>query len=504
MAFKAIIDLDVNDRNFQDFMEKFEKFSQLEKDIPKPVEKMDRKIKDSGRSLEVFSGGLGKSMRSGFHASKSLTVMMDHAVKGALTFSSRIKSGTKDLEKMGHVGGRTFAIIGNIMKSAGSALPFIGGALVGVSLGALALYRHQSRTILDRYKSAKAMGVTPGEQAALETSYSPVLLNPVQTFAQMRDQYTSPSGKAYLERTIGPDYRSMGNMEAYATLIRNAKNVANTTPTSELEIADITQGFSNVGISTADLRLLKNTSWATINAAIEDAKKQASVLQFSRATGRRMSEIAVTIAQKEMQISTDLSRTLAKGAPTVNTALNNLADVIQGGADRLNRLLGGKSASNSKPNSTSAPWYKRINNPMDIEAYKGDASYMNPNGIRYAEFNSDAQAYRKAGELVSGYGLNTLKAIMSKYEGSPLSASRLEAGEKASGFGANQYINLKDPDNLAKVVTALRVTEQPHQRSDAQLYQVIKRAIVDGMRASIGQVSPSHNLAAQIHMASQG
>lgn len=500
MAFKAIIDLDVNDANFQDFMKKFEKFAKLEKDIPKPIEKMDKKIKQSGRAFEVLGSGIGTNMRIGYRATKDLGRMLDIASKGALTLSSRIRTGTKDLEKMGHTGSRTIALVGNIMKSMGSALPFIGGALVGASFGALALYRHQSRTILDRYKSAKAMGVTPGQQAAVETSYAPILVNPQQTFAQMRGQMMSPAGASYLSRAIGSGYHGMGPLAAMGALVRHAKRVADHTATRQFEVADVNQGFKYLGITAADMRLLKHTSWASVNAAIANAKKNRSSLGFSRATGRHMSDIAVTIAQKEMMLSTALSRTLAQGAPAVNAAIKKLAWVIQAGANHLIGVFGGKVHRGQ----SGAEWWRRIHNPMDIEAMPGDASYTAANGTAYARFGSNAQNYRKAGRIVRGYGFHYLSQIANAYTGSYVSKQTLAAERKASGLKPGEYLNLQNPDTLARVVTALRVGEHPHQRSDAQLYQVIKRAIIDGMKASGGHGTPAHSWGAQMHMAAHG
>ena len=139
---------------------------------------------------------------------------------------------------------------------------------------------------------------------------------------------------------------------------------------------------------------------------------------------------------------------------------------------------------------------------MDIEAFKGDANYLNKgNGIRYAKFGSNAQSYVEAARLVHSYGLHTLAAIAQHYTGSAQPIGKLDEMAKAAGISSpTAHLSLSNPSMMAKIITALRVGEQPTQRSDQQLYQVIKRAIVDGMRDG-GSGTPAHNMGAQIHMA---
>ncbi|AEK58481.1 conserved hypothetical protein [Acidithiobacillus caldus SM-1] len=321
--------------------------------------------------------------------------------------------------------------------------------------------------------------------------------------------------------------------------------------------------------SPEDFSILKRTSWATLNADIANAHKQAAAMNFSAKTGRDMTKLAITISQKEVELSTDLSRTLAKGAPLMNTALNKLVNSVDWAANRINAALkgvatgkgpemgaagkvynaarhgklwsyGNAQAAKSQAwmdkqmmdllpkgswlyrraqksyqmeteaekrymasvKAASGPWYERIHNPMDIESYKGDASYLNPgNGIRYARFASNAQAYRKAAQSVQGYGLHTLAAIAQRYTGSAQTTRKLDEMAKAAGISSpTAHLSLSNPSTLAKIVEALRIGEQPMQRSPQELYQVIKRALIDAHRET-NSGTPASSVGAQIHMA---
>ena len=70
--------------------------------------------------------------------------------------------------------------------------------------------------------------------------------------------------------------------------------------------------------------------------------------------------------------------------------------------------------------------------------------------------------------------------------------------------GTSRYPAAKAYYEREKAEYAPKMPQPPaqHQRTDHQLYHVIKRAVVDGMRES-GTGTPAHNMGAQIHMAAQ-
>lgn len=578
MAFKSIIDIDVNDEKFSEFLEKFQKFSKDAKEIPEPFQKMDRKIDAAKDGFSKLGGHLKRHMREGAGATKDFTVELHHAGQKMATLTARVSQGRNELSKMGETGRKTFSLIGRMGKDLFSAIPFVGGAVAGAGLAAVALYQHQSDAILNRYKNAKIMGMTPGQVSAVDTAYQPVLTNPAQTLSAMRQAEFMPTAQSFFSRAVGQGWQHMSKMQLYAESIKKAKQLADHTQTHMLGVMDVVRGFSQIGITAQDLALLKRTSWATVNRTIANAQTQQKALNFSKTTGRTMSQLAVTISQKEIELSTDLSRTLAKGAPLMNTALNKLVNSVNWAANRINAALKGmvtgkapthgqgvvmdaagkvynflhgpnSALGNAKLNLSAAKgmmeraedtgrypaakayyekelaaykkaltaslWYERIHNPMDIEAFKGDASYLNKgNGIRYAKFGSNAQDYRAAARMVRGYPVaHTVLAETRHFEGyrfHPKNAKEIannrvidqHAASIAKGMkvGENQSLNLGNVSVLARLIAGLRENEQPMQRSDQQLYQIIKRAIVDGMRDG-GSGTPAHNMGAQIHMA---
>ena len=131
---------------------------------------------------------------------------------------------------MGETGRKTFGIIARGATSVFKAIPFIGGAIAGAGLAAVALYQHQSNAILNRYKNAKYLGMTPGQVSAVDTQFQGVLANPATSLAQMRHAEFSPASFSYFARAIGPNWRHMSTKQMFDAELRHAKRVADKTP----------------------------------------------------------------------------------------------------------------------------------------------------------------------------------------------------------------------------------------------------------------------------------
>jgi hypothetical protein len=170
-------------------------------------------------------------------------------------------------------------------------------------------------------------------------------------------------------------------------------------------------------------------------------------------------------------------------------------------------------------------WAKQIHNSMDIEPTAAQAKrfasgtalnrnspiigvYHNPNGHEYDIFRSPAAEYRRAAKIVRSYGkVNTLGGILSKYEGSKPSAGIMEAarGAMGPGYHPGQKLNLSNPETMAHVLTAIRITEQPHQRSTEQILESILAVLKDNhapvVHVHVADQKAKQNPAGRVHMA---
>ncbi len=465
MSFRSIIDVDVNEEKFKEFLAKFEKFHSAAKEIPEPFHKMDKKIEVAKKGFGKLGNSLKKSMAEGATATKGFSLELHHAGKHFATLSTRIGHSNKELNAMGETGRKTFGIIARGATSVFKAIPLIGGAIAGAGLAAVALYQHQSNTIMNRYKNSKYLGMTPGQVSAVDTQFQGVLANPATSLAQMRHAEFSPASFSYFARAIGKNWRHMSTRQMFDAELRHAKRVADKTPRRLLSIEDRTHFFKETGLDTFDLEELKKTKWATLNADMANANRRAAALNFSKQTGRSMTSLSIAISQKEVELSTDLSRIMAKGAPLMHAALNKIVNSLNWAANRINASLSGMI-------SGKAPT-------------KGQGMIVNTAGKVY---NALHDAHSAQGNLAFAKARMEQAAGTSRY---PAAKAYYER-EKAEYAPRVSQPQTKPP-------------AQPpaqHQRTDHQLYHVIKRAVVDGMRES-GTGTPAHNMGAQIHMAAQ-
>jgi hypothetical protein len=74
MSFRSIIDVDVNEEKFKEFLAKFEKFHSAAKEIPEPFHKMDKKIEVAKKGFGKLGNSLKKSMAEGATATKGFSL----------------------------------------------------------------------------------------------------------------------------------------------------------------------------------------------------------------------------------------------------------------------------------------------------------------------------------------------------------------------------------------------------------------------------------------------
>lgn len=443
MSFRSVIDIDVQDEKFVELLSKFYKFKEASKDIPEPFKKMDKKIQSVAHDFGKLGSNILKHFGESGHAVHALASEAHEAGKHFATVTSRIGQAKKELSQMGETGKKTFGIIARAGKDIFKSIPFIGGAIAAAGLVSVALYQHESNSILNRYKNAKFLGMTPGQVSAIDTQYQGVLANPAQSLAAMRGAEFTPASYSFFARAIGSGWQKMSQTQMFDAELWRAKHVADHTPRNLLYNYDQIKGFAATGLGVTDLELLKKTSWATLNADIANAHRQAAALNFSKQTGRNMTNTAITISQKEVELSTDLSRIMARGAPLMNAALNKIVNSLNWAANSINAALKGMITG-------KAPT-------------KGGGIVMNTAGKIY---NVLHEAHTPKANVAFA------KVMMERAEGTSRYAAAKAEYEK----------------------------EKSEYRSDHQLYHVIKRAVVDGIKEG-GSGTPAHNVGAQIHLA---
>ena len=339
MAFKPVLEIDVKDAKFQQLLQSVSRLKERSKDVSEPFKKLDSRVKVADKRME----SLGKHSVKHLSVTERVTKKVRDGLMGighaAKNSGHGIDHLTHKLRHFGDTGKRSFNIMESGLKSVGKLAGFVGSALAGITVAGLALYKHQGNDILQRYRASKMAGTTPGKLAAMETAFRPVLPNSTAMVGQFSAAYMNPQINAAMADVGVQGWQKMSKLQAMTAVLNRAKQISDKTPTDLLDTMAQARMLTTLGISGGTLRALKHTSWKQMRYMETEARTAAPAMNFSKKTGRTMSNLAVDIQQKELQVSTDISRVMAKGANTVRHAINRLANALQGGVNTINHIL---------------------------------------------------------------------------------------------------------------------------------------------------------------------
>ncbi|MBU2749872.1 hypothetical protein HER14_02530 [Acidithiobacillus thiooxidans] len=522
MTVKSVIDIQIDDTNFKAFLDAFHEFRAETGDVPQDWDKVAESIGGATSKLEGFTeqqqaaaAGADRGFTRLGRSTRQAAQEQHGFAKAARHSSSGLKALAKDAAALD-------------LASLVDPLTAVAAVLGTIAIGAAKATEALDAMTAGKAKNARELGTSVAGMRAFKNYGSQLFSNPENTLAEMNRAKMNPADATGL----------------YALGIK-ASTISHDTAT-QLAFAEAKAAHKKLrGISKADrglywesvtggqlggygqANLFAGTHMATINHYQSEFDKHKHAYAIDPAAARRAvgviqggSEVKSKVKTYVMNAAASKTWTdVAQGAIHTTRAMLNggetLAhDVESAGASFLGMVEhAGKSLVadvSGHPKSMSNVWWRKIHNPLDIEALQGKPSYYNRgNNTTYTRFGSDADAYREAAQLVRGYGNHTLSGIMAHFEGSAPSASLQAAAMKASGFKMHQRLNLESSQTMAKVITALRVTEQPHARDNAQLYQTIYRAITDGMRsvtihAHSGATPPGSRVALSAHAAGHG
>ncbi len=597
MAFKSIIDIDINDAKFKEFLESFQRYKEKAEDAPEDWHKLAGAI--SGASNEMR--GFGRHQKAALTGADRDARKLSRSLKGASSaqqgFVQNVRRGSSGLR--GFSMDAAAAALG--LDALATPIALVVGGIVAIGAAAAKATLSLDKLTASKFKSAKEMGMTVAQQQAFQNYGSQLFENPDATLTAIRNAKMNPadavplralgiSGAAIshdstvqlafmvaknaheLLKGVPKDVRgsvweartqgklgglnqaelfagrrsSMARIDHYQQkYTEHVKSYAISTAAARRAVSVTQAGGELKGKVVTDLEKVAASKLATTaamktirtlragvndggdivhkvvsavdyaaHATIQTAKRFAATVDAAGKTFRRWvdggkglhaqgdalkgfmlrdegtSRAAQAKATYEAFVkkhpnwsAKPIPKLFPLAPPPAPTSVATQAAALKGMAERYkftSRAASTESAYKAflKAHPQSKNWWRTIHNPMDIEAYKGDASYLNPgNGIRYAKFGSNAEDYRKAAALVRGYGRKSLYGIIQTYEGRIPTTGTMSAAEKASGFGAHQRLNLDNPMTMAKVLTGIRVTEQAHKRSDTQIYEAIYKAL---------------------------
>ncbi len=318
MSFKSIIDIDVNDEKFQGFLKQFDEFLSKTEAVPEPFRDMEKRIGKTRSEVAKLGSEMEKRMKAAGKTTHGVAGGFEHINKEIKRMPNGMHRASAAFKSFGHEAKR----VGNVLNGvAGFALKFtpiglaleaIGGAASLFGLGDLA------GDAMTRMRTAKSMGMRPGSVSAIEAVMRPVLPNAEGALASFSAAYTSPQGMAALRRVFGGNsFQGERKSTAFFQMLQKAQQFAKSTPTDLLGPMASARGFTQAGLSVADLRVLKHTSASSLALLEQEAAADRAKLSFSRKTAKDWEKLDVQLREAGIQIGTVLIKDLAALGPSI-------------------------------------------------------------------------------------------------------------------------------------------------------------------------------------------
>lgn len=323
MAKKAIIDIDINDEQFQKFREAFDAYAEKLEDQPEAWRRLGEAMGIAGSSLTSSVSGTSETLERSASTLERIVDRLDdaaHAQRQLERETALSNRGFSGLVKRS----RTF--LHNI-KEAGSWLMRIGTSglatgLVG-SVGLIGLGNDAYR----RQREALGLGITPGQVAAFDTRMSPYidkgLLEKSANAQQDIGKWWSFSAMG-----INPRKATTENPEDLAfSLVTAARKIWKEGPQTQqyAEARGLTQFFS-----LDELRRLSATSGHDLGESERRARTDAKTLGFSREVGEEWTALKVSLQKIGIEISTVFIKGLAPLAKPFSALAKSVAgDIVK-------------------------------------------------------------------------------------------------------------------------------------------------------------------------------
>ena len=310
MVAKAVIDIDVNDAKFQNFLKAFEKFQNAVKKLPADWQNVG---KESSKATQANNKELDKSVT----AQKKISDEVGRADKNQKSFNKSVRDGGRELASAA----RTAAGIATSMASAAMsvtkwvAFGAIGG---GFGLGGLA------SSASDYRRQAQGYGVTTGQLRAANTNFGRYV-NPEGALGNIADLQNDLS-RRWMLTNLGVGV-GQNPAEALPTAMRNATRMFKSNPNEQYAKA---MGLLDV-FTMQDLRRMASLSEAELDKTIAKYKEDQAKMAVSDEDSRAWQDFWVKLRDSGQMLETSFLKSLVRLAPELEKLSGTITNLILSG-----------------------------------------------------------------------------------------------------------------------------------------------------------------------------
>jgi hypothetical protein len=314
MAIKPIIDIAINDEAFKRFLDLFNDYSAKLEDMP-----------ESWQKLDAAMGGAGDKMKDGAVGAKDALAMaaaqvgviaeeLHHATKAQHEFhQATASSGHAMKELSGHA-----SALGHSIFGMGKWLLKFGA--IGTGLGAIGAgfgLDDLASSALSRQKSARSLGLTPGQLASFQANAQQFMGTGALTGAasaqvnpQDAGQFATLGISPVMARNESATRLAFQELKAARDSWKQYKD-AGIDPMASPQV----RAAISLGLSQGDIRNASRAKLATINADERATRADAGQLGFSSRTAAEWTKLKIAMDKAGTTIETSLIKALAPLAP---------------------------------------------------------------------------------------------------------------------------------------------------------------------------------------------
>ena len=326
MAFKPIVEIEIDDAAFRRFYDLFQTYSAKLDEMPEAWKELNAQMNESGDALK--SGALDAKNMFAIAAAQAGVIAeeLGRATKAQDHLTHATQKGSKNMEAL-----RKSA------KGVSQALSLIGGGIVkiaafgglGALLGGFGL-DSLAEAAFGRFRSAGQAGVSPGLFASFQANAQQFLsISALEAAANAQIDIRKAGPLA----ALGINYRTAQGMSpadlAFEEL-RRARSAYLKAEKDHLPAANMPaiSAYLALGGNIGDVRNAAMQPLSVLNAAQAATNRDAAGLGFSRTTAQSWANLKITLDKAGLTIQSALINNLVKLAPQIGELSKEFADII--------------------------------------------------------------------------------------------------------------------------------------------------------------------------------
>ncbi len=338
MAFKPIVEIEIDDAAFRRFYELFQTYSAKLEEMPKAWQELNEHMNESGDALK--SGALDAKNMLAIAAAQAGVIAeeLGRATKAQDHLTHATHKGSQGMEKLKKsakgVSEAIAMIGGGIVKIA--AFGGIGALLGGFGMDSLA------NTAFSRFRAAGQLGLSPALLASFQTNAQQFLSTSALEAAANAQIDIRKAGSL---AALGIDYRTAQGMNpsdlafeelkraraAYLLAQKNHQPAANMPAIA---------AYLALGGSIGDVRNAAMQPLSVLDAAQAATRRDVSELGFSRATAQSWANLKIILDKAGLTIESSLIRSLSGLGKPIGMLAKDFAGLIS-------QIVGSKGFKNA-------------------------------------------------------------------------------------------------------------------------------------------------------------